>query len=353
METEQLCLVDLINDMCAGNDVTFQPLRVAGDIMDKEVRTLTLDHTVNACIKLMKDLEIRHLPLVDIPCTRDAKPYFVGIVSERDVLRLISPSVKKKGEKEIDKQALRQLLAQIVVRKPESVSPDTPIIEVLMIMLDNHIDMVPVLDEAGLVCIITTVNILKIFSRIDEVVHQLYPDLNKTGQPGDLAPAESNDANALSSWTSQTVRDVMTKKVVSLLPYDKLAAAIDLMQEHECRHVPVTNEEGKLLGIISDRDILRHLHYTGKRAIGMQKGFRDHLFKTDADFVNLEMTLINIMSLRITYVLPDINICDAVKTLHKLKLSCLPVVDEQKKLLGILTMTDLMSELLTIYGGRN
>ena len=54
MVTEQLALVDLIDDMCAGNDVVLKPIRFARDIMTKEVRTLTLDHSVNACIKLMK-----------------------------------------------------------------------------------------------------------------------------------------------------------------------------------------------------------------------------------------------------------------------------------------------------------
>jgi CBS domain-containing protein len=282
--------------------------------------------------------------MVDIPCDDNAKPYFVGIISERDVLRLISPSVKTTSDQEIDKRALRQLLAQIVTRKPKTVSPDTPIAEVLTLLLDNHFDMLPVLDEADVVGIITTTDLLKIFLKLDKVVCQLSPDLNKTAYPG--------DANVLSLWTSQTVHDVMTKQVISLLPQDDLATAIDLMQEHKFRHIPIINEDGKLRGIVSDRDVLRQLHYAGKRPMGKESKFRDHLFRADPNFINLERPLIRMMTRTVTHVLPGMSVCDAAKILYELRLSCLPVLDEQKNLLGILTMTDLMSALLAIYGNK-
>ena len=352
MAAEQLTLIDLVDGMCAGNDVFMRPLLVAKDIMTTDVKSLTLDHTVNACVKHMKDLKIRHIPLIDIPYDDSANPYFVGVISERDVMRLISPSIKKVGEQEIDKRALKQLSSQIVSRKPKTVSPDTPIDEVISILLDNRIDMVPVLSASELVGIITTYDLLKVFIEFNEVVAQLYQKLNESSQAGELASTETSDTKTLSMLMSQTAQDIMTKQVISLLPYDKLEMAIDLMQEHQCRHVPVTDEDGKLLGIISDRDVLRHLHYTGKREIGKQKKFREHLFKAEPDFVNLKMTLIKIMKLRVTYVLSSVSTCDAARTLQKLKRSCLPVVDEQKKLLGILTMTDLLRALLAIYGGK-
>ena len=349
METKPLALLDLIDERCAENDVVSQSPQVAADIMDKQVRTLTLDHTVSACIKLMKKLNVRHLPLMDISCDYE-KPYFVGIVSQRDVLRVISPSMKEKGCKEVDNRALRQLLAQIVTRKPETVSPDTPISQVLNILLDNHFDMLPVLDGADVIGVITTADILKIFLDLDEAVHSLFPDLNRTAQTRDSLCPVTSDASILSSWVSRTVQDVMTKDVISLEIQDDLAAAIEIMQKHNFRHIPITNEDGKLRGIVSDRDILRHLHYTGKRPTGKQKIFREHLFKADPDFINLTMLLIRIMVRKVTHVLPGTSICQAAKTMRESKVSCLPVLDEQGKLLGILTTMDLISELFAIYG---
>jgi len=353
MAPKQLVLLDLIDNMCARNDVVLKPVRFARDIMTQKVRILTLDHTVNACIKLMKALKIRHLPLTDISYDgRQEKPYFVGVISERDVLRQISSLVKEPGEKKIDQRSLRQLLAQVVMRNATTVSPDTPIPEILMIMIDNHYDMVPVLAEREVVGIITTMDILKIFSRLDKALRKLYPKLEKASGPGDPVSAGPSDAKALFLWISQTVREIMTIEVNCLTPQDNLSAAMNLMQENKIRHIPILDEPGKLQGIVSDRDILRHLHYTGKRPTGQQSKFRDHLFRVNPDFVNLRLPLEQIMTHKVTHISPDKSTYSIVEILRKLKVSCLPVVDEQNNLLGIVTMTDLMYALLGVYGER-
>ena len=361
MAAEQLILCDLMDDMCAEKDVVLQPIRFARDIMTEKVRTLTLDHTVNACIKLMKALKIRHFPLVDILHDEGGKPFFVGVVSERDVLRTISASMKKPGEKGIDQRALRQLLAQVVARNPRIVSPDTPIPEVIMIMLDNHIDMVPVLAETDVVGIITAMDIIRIFSEFDKIVRKLYPKLDKKvrklypkldkkGRPDDFVSAAPSDAKALCLWMSQTVQEIMTIQVNCLTPQDDLAEAINLMQDNKFRHVPIIDEHGKLRGIISDRDVLRHLHYAGKRPVGRQGEFRDHLFRVNPDFINLKLPLERIMTHKVTHIPPGSSTCSAAETLRNSRVSCLPVVDKQNNLLGIVTMTDLMSALLAFYG---
>lgn len=349
MENGQFRLIDLIDDMCAGKDVSFRPLRVARDIMNKEVKTLTLDHTVNACIKFMKNRRCRHAPVVDLPNKKEDKPYFVGIVSERDVLRLISPSLDKLGEQKTDQRALRQLLVQIVARKPETVSPETPIPDVIITMLDNHIDVVPVLADAEVVGIITTADITNMFFRLDKVIRQLCPELTRATQPADLVSVTSSEAELLFSWVSRTVQEIMTEQVIQLTPQDNLAKAMQLMQEREFRHVPVTDEQGKLQGIVSDRDILRHLHFAGKRPLSKPEKFRAHLFRVDPKFVNLELPLERIMTRKVTHVLPSCTVFNAAEILRKTKVSCLPVLDEQGKLRGIVTTTDLMRPLLAVY----
>ena len=53
------------------------------------------------------------------------------------------------------------------------------------------------------------------------------------------------------------IRDVMTKDPVSLKPDDPLSKAALLMSERGFRHVPIVDEEGNLVGIVSSRDISR------------------------------------------------------------------------------------------------
>src|SRR4030042_3379349 len=85
-------LIGLIDDMCAGNDVFFRFVRAVKDIMPNNVKTLTLDDTVGKALKLMKESDIRHVCIVDIPIGEEKKPFFVGVVSERDILRQIPPN---------------------------------------------------------------------------------------------------------------------------------------------------------------------------------------------------------------------------------------------------------------------
>jgi len=52
---------------------------------------------------------------------------------------------------------------------------------------------------------------------------------------------------------------VMTKNLITIGPEDTLIKATCKMIEHDIRHLPVVNENGELLGIISNRDILKNL----------------------------------------------------------------------------------------------
>ncbi len=141
MDNGQLKLIDVIEQLCSQNDVSIEPMRLARDIMNADFRTLTLDHNVNQCLQLMESLKIRHVPVVDLPYEGEDKPYFIGIVSDRDILRLKAADAEEVAQKKKPRKALRQLLVQIVTRKPKSVKPDTPIQDVIATLTDNHIDI--------------------------------------------------------------------------------------------------------------------------------------------------------------------------------------------------------------------
>ena len=362
MENGQLKLMDVIEEMCLSRldsakrattgtekDVCFQPMRVARDIMNTDVKTLTLDHTVSHCLRFMKGHRVRHAPVVDLPSEGETKPYFVGVVSERDVLRLNEPDVEVINKQKKDQRSLRQLLVNIVSRKPKSASPQTPVQDVIMTMTGNHIDMVPVLDDADLVGIITTTDLIKLFFILDEVIHELCPELNKGAAPVDMASESAAKANILSSWISRPVQKIMTEQVISLEPQDDLARAIEVMQTEEIRHVIIMDEQEKFVGLVSDRDILKNLPYPGRRPPSPPKRFREHLFATNTWTKCLLIPLESIMVRKVLHISPGCSVCEAAEILYKKKISCLPVIDEQEKLRGIVTVTDLMRALLTAY----
>lgn len=349
MESKQLTLIDMIEDMCSEKNVDLKPMRVAQDIMNVDVKTLTLDHTVSQCIKFMEGHRVRHVPVVDVPYEGRKKPYFIGIVSQRDVLRINAPDGRETGKQKTDQRALRQLLVQIVARKPESVSLQTSVQDVITTMLFNHIDMVPVLNDGDLAGIITTTDFLRLFFKLDKVVSQLCPALKKGSISSEKDLNSSDLAEVLFSWIFQSVQGIMAEEFICLEPQDDIARAIEVMQNEEIRHILIKDEQGKFLGLISDRDILRNLPFPGRRPPSPPKRFREHLFAIKSKTKCLELPLANIMKRKMLHITPDCSIFEAVDILYKKKISCLPVIDKQGNLRGILTVTDLMRALLAVY----
>lgn len=352
MPEEEFRLVDLLDDLSAGKNVFFKMVCQVKDVMTKDVKTLTLDDTVEACIKFMKENRVRHIPVIDSPSGEDEKRCFVGIVSQRDVFRQVSPYLGKIGQEDSDTEALKQPLVQLVTRSPKSVSPETPIKEMISIMVDNHVNMVPVLDEQNLVGIVTSTDILKLFMRLDTIRH-LCSKTEETEQRRrfvDLLSGNSDEMMPAFSRILRTVEDIMTEEVVCLQERDSLAKAMEVMQKGKLRHVPIVDKHKKLVGVISDRDVLRYLPFHSKPFEPGTDVFRGRLFDVAPNEQATQQDLQQIIRRDVTDVLPSCDFYIAVKMLYEMNISCLPVTDEDKKLVGIVTVTDMMRGLLAAYG---
>jgi len=72
--------------------------------------------------------------------------------------------------------------------------------------------------------------------------------------------AESRDPN------HTMVQDVMTSIIVVCREHENLSSAIRAMEEHQIRRIPVIDEEGRVVGIISQADVAVRLHEPEKTA---------------------------------------------------------------------------------------
>jgi acetoin utilization protein AcuB len=351
MANRQFRLIDLIDDICDGKDVFFQSVRVVKDMMTYDVKTLTLDDTIETCLKIMKENKIRHIPVVDIATEKKGKQYFVGIVSQRDVFRQISPYLGKVGEEDSDLKALKQPLGRIVTRNPKSVSPETEIKDMIAIMVDNRIDSVPVLLDGGLVGIATATDTLKLFARLYAIgkLCQEKAKVEPSRRFVDLLSGDSDHAALALSSVLQTVKDIMTEQVVCLAEQHNLAKVMEVMQRGKFRHVPIVDKQKRLVGLISDRDVLRHLPFRAGQRQPQTEGFHYGLFDVDLNEPAIRQPVNRIMKRDITHVPPTCSFYDAAKMLREMSVSCLPVTDDEKKLLGIVTVTDMMRGLLAAY----
>ena len=117
------------------------------------------------------------------------------------------------------------------------------------------------------------------------------------------------------------VADVMTAKVVTLSPHHSFSDVANLMNDRYFRHCVVVDARGLLVGVISDRDILR--------ALARNPNSRSK-------------SLEQIMTHNPVTVRRNTPIADAVGKILSRRINCLPVVEEDGSVCGIVTSTDLL-----------
>jgi CBS domain-containing protein/mannitol/fructose-specific phosphotransferase system IIA component (Ntr-type) len=136
------------------------------------------------------------------------------------------------------------------------------------------------------------------------------------------------------------VRDLMTQRVYRVFPDTPVRELLDLMGRHQLKAVPVVGEKREVLGVVTDRDILRHL----LPAIG-RAGAGERL--ADAEDETLYTTPVrDIMSRSVMCISEDQTLSEVVATMINKDVERLPVVHEGR-LTGFITRTDVLRKLFT------
>lgn len=135
------------------------------------------------------------------------------------------------------------------------------------------------------------------------------------------------------------VREKMTTSVITLSADAPFQDAFKLMKEHKIRRIPVVDDEQKLVGIVSERDLL---HAAPSPATSLSIWEMNYLL--------WKLDLSNLMSKNVVTVTPNTLLQDAATLMIKNKIGGLPVVDDEFRVIGVITETDIFKafvELLT------
>jgi acetoin utilization protein AcuB len=120
------------------------------------------------------------------------------------------------------------------------------------------------------------------------------------------------------------VRAWMTADPVTIGPRDSLVTAQEKLDKGGFRRLPVVDEQGVLIGIVTDRDMRRHHgYYTSTLVDGA-------------------------MTEKVVTVRPDDPLAQAAELMLRHKIDGLPVVREDGALVGIITSTDLTRALVRL-----
>ena len=114
-----------------------------------------------------------------------------------------------------------------------------------------------------------------------------------------------------------TVADIMTRKIYAAGGDDPVGVVLGRIRGHGFHHMPVVDDRGELIGVVSDRDLLAAVDRDPDERV------RD------------------VMTHLTVFIRPETSAREAAERLIALKVGCLPVLDEGR-LAGMITTTDFL-----------
>lgn len=146
-----------------------------------------------------------------------------------------------------------------------------------------------------------------------------------------------------------TVQEIMTKKVISVSPDTSVSAVAELLFDGNLTGVPVVDSENYVIGIVTEYDLVsKHEHFhipTYTKIIGqLQTSKKDS--HTQAHLANVQsLTVGDIMTHDVVTLREFDDVSKAASIFSTQRINPLPVLDGNRKLIGIVSRADLVKLL--------
>jgi CBS domain-containing protein len=121
------------------------------------------------------------------------------------------------------------------------------------------------------------------------------------------------------------VKDYMTQKMETVSPEDSVLSAIELMVDHDQGSVIVLDENDKVIGIFTERDVLRHY------------------MTNQSKFLHLKVS--EVMSSPVQTVSADMKVSAALDLMNEKNVRRLPVVDKGGRMIGFVSWKELFTKV--------
>ena len=132
----------------------------------------------------------------------------------------------------------------------------------------------------------------------------------------------------------------MTHKVITVDQEATIFDAQELLAQNKIRHLPIIDKDRRLIGIITDRDIRSALPYNS---------LMEHCNEEEKERVS-QFKVKDIMTKDPISISPTYTIQDALLLIQNSNVGALPVVDDDHKLKGIISVRDLLQAFINVLG---
>ncbi|MCZ2200592.1 CBS domain-containing protein [Cylindrospermopsis raciborskii] len=151
---------------------------------------------------------------------------------------------------------MSKTVAQVMTHNPIMVNPQTPLKQAIQILAEKQISGLPVVDDMGkLVGIISETDLMWQETGITPPAYIMF--LDSVIYLQNPATYERDLHKAL----GQTVGEVMSNNPITISPDQSLKAAAKIIQDHKVRRLPVVDDSGTVIGILTRGDIIRTMAY--------------------------------------------------------------------------------------------
>jgi CBS domain-containing protein len=300
------------------------------DVMTASPTSIAADTSAADIARVLMSAPFHGVPVVD----RERRP--VGIVTQSDLItRADMPlrlgMLEQFGEKKVDtllSGLATRTAGEIMSQKIVTISEDDFLVTAVDKMLANRVKRMPVVDSAG--------KLAGMLSRID-VFHTISRE-----SPDWIGMRKHN----VQVGEIRCVADIMRTDVVSVTPETSLERVVEAIDTSDVQRVVVIDAAGKLLGIVSDGDLLEAFseHHAQLLDILLSKipfldsarRHRELLERARA------RTAGEIMKTGLVTVLMDAPLDEAIKTMADKKIKLLPVIDSHGTFKGLVTRDSLL-----------
>lgn len=134
------------------------------------------------------------------------------------------------------------------------------------------------------------------------------------------------------------IENLMSKNLLTLSMDSSLSKVKALFDSNKIHHLIITDDDGLVTGVMTDRDLYKHLSPTVGTS---QETFRDTSL--------MQKKVHQVMSRNVVTIKAQQTLNEAVLLLHDNHISCLPVVNKENEPIGIITWRDLLKVLALKY----
>jgi len=154
-----------------------------------------------------------------------------------------------------------------------------------------------------------------------------------------------------------SVQEAMQKDVITLRRVEKIEEAARILRAKKISGAPVVDENNKMIGIVSEGDIMRLLEFHSPNLnlilpspldlIELPIRMKSEYDEISAGLKKASVVMVNeIMTKKLITISPEKSISDAAEQMDMHKVKRLPVLDEKGDLIGIITRGDIIGALV-------